>query len=74
MSEALTQVECYCGSEYAEYPLKFEWQGVWLLIAETLARWRRPDGKSFRVRTAEGQVFELHYKEGSQTWSVTPCG
>jgi len=69
----ISPVECYSGVEYAEYPVSFEWQGVRLSIAEILARWRHPGGKSFRVRTVDERVFELTYEEESQAWRIEPC-
>jgi len=69
----ILRVRCYSGVEYAEYPVSFEWQGVQLQIVEILARRRYPDGKSFRVRTGEGRIFELFYEEESQAWHIDIC-
>lgn len=63
-------VETYSGSEYPETPLAFHWEGERLMIAEVLASWRTPDGKGFRVRTEDQQVFELFYDENIQNWII----
>lgn len=65
-----TRVECYSGSEYAEYPRAFDWQGRRLEVAQILHRWRTPPGKTFRVLAADGQVYDLGYDEMSQAWQV----
>ena len=38
------------------------WQGERLEVAEILETLAHPDGKRFRVRTPDGQVFELVYE------------
>ena len=68
MTQAGSQVECYSGSEYAEYPRAFDWQGQRLEVEEVLQRRRTPSGKAFRVQVADGQVFDLFYDEMSQAW------
>ncbi|MCX6034086.1 MAG: hypothetical protein NTV38_03795 [Chloroflexi bacterium] len=54
-------VECHSGSSYAERPTALTWQGRRLIVAEILSQGRTPQAKWFRVRTADGQVFELAY-------------
>lgn len=68
MISAGSHVECYSGSEYAEYPRAFDWQGQRLVVDEVLQRRRTPSGKTFRVRVAGGQVYDLIYNEMSQVW------
>ena len=63
-------VECRSEHEYAERPVALTWQGRRLEVAEILARWRTPGEKRFRVRTADGQVFELTYVEVSDEWRI----
>jgi len=65
-------VECRSDTEYAERPLSLMWQGKRHEIAEILARWRGPDEKGFRVKTVDGQAFELTYHEFSDDWQVQP--
>jgi hypothetical protein len=65
-------VECYSGSEYAEYPIAFEYQGERLQVTEILRRQRSPTGKSFRVRPAHSLIFELHYDEAGDVWLIEP--
>ncbi len=63
-------VECRSDTEYAERPIALVWQGQRLEIAEILDRWRNPAGKGFRVRTVDGQVFELTYNEMNADWQI----
>lgn len=65
-------VECRSDTEYAERPLALTWQGKRLEIAEILARWRGPNEKGFRVKTTDGQAFELIYREILDEWQVQP--
>jgi hypothetical protein len=68
MSEPL--VECHSGYTYAQRPIALRWQGVRLLIQDVEAYWRIPDGPCFRIRTEDGQVFELFYSESSAEWQI----
>jgi hypothetical protein len=63
-------VECHSGSEYAERPTALWWNGQRLEVVEVEARWRIPGGKKFRVRTRDGQVFELLYVELYDEWRI----
>jgi hypothetical protein len=54
-------VECHSGFTYAERPTALTWQGQRLIIAEILSQARTPQVKWFRVRTMDGQLFELSY-------------
>ena len=67
-------VECRSDSEYAERPLALTWQGSRFEIAEILGRWRGPSEKGFRVTTADGEAFELTYRELSDEWQVVNLG
>jgi hypothetical protein len=62
-------VAVHSGSAYAEYPLRFEFQGETLAVDEVLARWRTPTGKRFRVRAARA-LFDLVYDEVQDQWRV----
>jgi hypothetical protein len=46
------------------------WQGERLVVAQTLDAWRTPDGKHYRITTQDGQIFELHYSESNDAWSI----
>jgi hypothetical protein len=61
-------VECHSGSTYAERPTALTWQGERLIVAEILSQGRTPLVKWFRVRTADGQVFELSYPESDNEY------
>lgn len=65
-------VECRSDSEYAERPLALTWNGQRYEVAEILARWRAPDEKGFRVRTSDGKIFELTYREVPDAWKIKP--
>jgi hypothetical protein len=63
-------VECHSGYTYGERPIALHWQGERLLVEEIEARWRIPGGTRFRVRTQDGQVFELFYGQLYDEWRV----
>jgi len=65
-------VECRSDSEFAERPLALTWNGSRYEIAEIIARWRGPNEKGFRVKTADGAAFELTYRELPDEWQVQP--
>jgi hypothetical protein len=64
-------VECHSGYTYGDRPIALHWQGERLIIQEIEARWRTPDGPCFRVRTEDGHVFELSYREAPDEWQVS---
>jgi len=66
------KVECHSGHTYAQEPRAFAWEGQRLVVDEVLDRWRVPAGPTFRVRTAVGQVFDLHYAEAEDQWHIRP--
>lgn len=70
MSKPGQIVECHSGFEYAERPVALVWQGVRLEIEQIEAAWRIPGAKRFRVRTTDGQVFELFYGELYDEWRI----
>jgi hypothetical protein len=63
-------VECRSDTEYAERPVAIHWQELRLEIVEIIARWRTPDSKCFRVRSADDQIFELTYDQASNHWQI----
>ena len=65
-------VECRSDSEYADRPLALLWEGKRLEIAEILASWRGPGEKGFRVKTTDGQAFELAYRQLPDEWHIQP--
>jgi hypothetical protein len=64
------RVECHSGYTYAERPIALHWQGGRLSIETIEAHWRIPGGTCFRVRTEDGQVFELCYSERHDEWRI----
>lgn len=71
-SSTMDLVECHSGAEYADRPTAFTWQGRRMEIAEILGRWRKPGGKSFCIKTTDGQVFDLIYREIPDDWLIQP--
>ena len=67
-------VECHSGSRFAEKPLALTWEGKRLEVQEVLSEWRTPEAKTFRVRTSDGQVFDLCYTEAAETWQIQRRG
>lgn len=65
-----TVVECYSGVEYGERPRVFLFQGQRYQVAEVLGRWRTPEGRFFRVRTEDDQIFQLIENVLDETWTV----
>jgi len=70
--ELAPAVECHSGTEYAEYPIAFRWQGQRLVVVRIKAQWRTPEGKGFRVCTEDERCFELFYGELYDEWRVNP--
>jgi hypothetical protein len=68
----IMDVECRSDTEYAERPLALTWQGQRREIAEILSRWHSPAERGFRVKTTDGQAFELTYREIPDEWEVSP--
>jgi hypothetical protein len=71
------QVECYSGYKANERPVAFTYQERRLEIAEILDRWYeggldagRPEIDYFKVKTSEGEVFQLRYLTLFDAWSV----
>jgi hypothetical protein len=64
------QVRCYSGTEYAERPTALRWEGAWLEVERVEAQGYTPQGKTFRVRTREGQRFELVFVAQAGEWFI----
>jgi hypothetical protein len=63
-------VECHSEFEYAEKPVALTWKTQRLEITEIVDRWRIPGAKCYRVRTTDGQIFELFYGELYDEWRI----
>ncbi len=63
-------VECRSDDSYAQRPVALNLNEQRLEIVEIIAQWRTPDGKYFRVRTSDGQIFELSYFEANHEWQL----
>jgi hypothetical protein len=64
-------VECHSGFTYAEKPVALTWENRRLEIITIPAQWRSPERRHFRVRTSNGQDFELSYGEADNEWQIT---
>jgi hypothetical protein len=76
MNEA---VECLASASYPGDPVALTLQGQRREVEAILSRWRGPDGPGFRVRARSpepsggpGQVFDLIYDSGADTWRIVP--
>ena len=68
----MNTVECRSDSTYAERPLSVTWEGVHYEVAEIVSRWRGPNERGFRVKTTDGQAFDLTYREVPDEWLIQP--
>ncbi len=64
-------VECHSSYTYAERPIALYWEGERQEIDEIITRSRIPGGIRFRVRAADGQLFELFYGELYDEWRIS---
>ncbi|TAK12248.1 MAG: hypothetical protein EPO32_09145 [Anaerolineae bacterium] len=63
-------VTCYSGHTYAQRPRAVQWQGLWQDILAITADWHTPEGRTFRVLTANGHRLELHYRAADDCWAA----
>ena len=63
-------VECHSGFTYADKPVALTWESQRLEIVAITAQWRSPEARYFRVRTSNGQEFELAYREAENDWQI----
>jgi hypothetical protein len=63
-------VECHSGFTYADKPVALTWESRRLEIIEITTQWRSPKARHFRVRTSNGQEFELSYCEADNEWRI----
>jgi hypothetical protein len=65
-------VECYSGTEYAQRPVRFFWQGEWQPVGRVRAERRIPGGKQFEVEEEDGGILLLTYTEAGDLWTIRP--
>lgn len=41
-------------------------------ISEIVSRGRVPEGKTFRVLTSDGNIFDLNYDKFTDEWEINP--
>ncbi len=63
-------VTTYDGYEAAVRPRALVWEGRRYLVAEVLFQSRSADGKYFRVRAEDGQLFDLFYSISTDEWQI----
>jgi hypothetical protein len=68
-----SSVECYSGTEYAQRPMKFFWQGEWRTVGRIRTERRIPGGKQFEVEDEQRGIFLLAYEEAVDLWTVRPA-
>ena len=63
-------VSTYDGYEAAVRPRTLHWEGRRHQVSEVLSQARTADGKHFRVRTEDDQVFDLFYTISTDEWRI----
>ena len=63
-------VTTYDGHEAAVRPRTLLWEGRRYQVVEVLSQARSADGKQFRVRTEDDQVFDLFYTISTDEWRI----
>ncbi len=64
-------VDCYAGARGDETPRRFTRGDQLVEILAVVARWRTPDHRSFRVRTAASETCTLRQDVTSGGWELT---
>ena len=70
---AAIAVDCYAGAQGAETPRRFTLRGQLVEILAIVERWRTPDHRYFRVRTAADEICTLRQEVTSGGWELTAC-
>ena len=68
------KVTCYSGHTYAERPKSFLWQGIEYEVEEIEKAWQEPGERCFQVRSKDGKLFRLCFKEAEKQWELTELG
>lgn len=63
-------MECYSGYRYGERPVAFYLHGRRHVIEFVEKSWRTPSALHFRVRTRQGEVFQMTYGHEADEWSI----
>ena len=61
-------VRCRAEHRYPQDPTAVQWQGQWVAVDAVLARWREPGGWRFRLRGADGRLYEVRYDQARAAW------
>jgi hypothetical protein len=70
VSHEPARVECHSGYTYGERPIAFTLEGRRYGVASIEDRRRLPEGIAFRVRTHDGEVFDLLYDSLNDVWLI----
>lgn len=63
-------VNCYSGGSYADRPKSFIWLDEVHYVQKIIKTWTTPEGKHFKVLTAQDEIFELFYNINEKVWYV----
>ena len=75
VSDALAvAVDCYAGFRGEETPRRFTFENQLVEIRTVVDRWRTPDHRYFRVRTAASERYTLRHDVKSGVWELTQIG
>ncbi len=64
-------VDCYAGARGEQTPLRFTLADQPVEILAVVDRWRTPDHRYFRVRTATDETFTLRQDVRLGGWELT---
>lgn len=66
----MTRVHSYAGTCYPERPVAFEWEGVWLNVAEIIRQARTPEALLFWVFAENDVCYQLTWQITTSEWTV----
>ena len=64
------EVKCHAGHRSDETPRRLIIDGREIEVAEVLAQWHEPEARGFRLRGADGAVYELRQDVVSGAWRL----
>jgi hypothetical protein len=63
-------VECHSGYTYAQRPTAIHWEGQRCRVDAIMSEHNTPQGKNFRVRAVNGDIFTLLFDYKDKTWKI----
>jgi hypothetical protein len=64
------RVECYAGHRAEERPLRFFAGGKTYAVETVDDKWYSPEGRYFRVKADDGNVYVLRHDEAKDEWTM----